>query len=97
MFSLRLPSRRAFSTTRASLAGSTGPTASRAIVYAAHGDPTEVLRGHTYELPALERREVRVRFELSAISAFLLVSSYRRPELMRFGECRPGGYRALLL
>lgn len=87
--------RRAFSSTPASLAGSTGPTTSRAIVYAAHGDPAEVLRGHAYELPALEKSQVRVRFELSAISAFLRARAGLGWELMRV-RCRSGGYRALL-
>lgn len=63
--------RRAFSTCSPSLAGQTGPQVSRAIVYASHGDPTQVLKGHTYTLPALEKGSVRLRYELSAISESL--------------------------
>ena len=59
---------RSFSTSPATLAGQTGPQVSRAIVYSSHGDPSEVLKGHTYELPALAKGEVRLRYELSAIS-----------------------------
>lgn len=59
---------RSISSTSAVHAGVTGTTPSRAIVYAAHGDPSEVLRGHTYELKALKKGEVRVKFELSAIN-----------------------------
>lgn len=68
---LRLPRhcRRSFATTSHLSAGCTGPVTSRAIVYAEHGDPQVVLRGHTYTLRALEKGEVRVRFELAAFSA----------------------------
>jgi hypothetical protein len=59
---------RLFTTSSRSLAGVTSPTESRAIVYAEHGNPAEVLKGHKYQLPALEKGQVRLRFELSAVN-----------------------------
>lgn len=50
------------------MADSTGAVDTRAIVFAQHGDPTQVLRGHKYQLPALKQGQVRVKFELSAIN-----------------------------
>jgi trans-2-enoyl-CoA reductase len=50
------------------MAGSTGVVESRAIVFAQHGDPTQVLKGHQYQLKPLKKGEVRVKFDLSAIN-----------------------------
>ncbi|KAM0756121.1 NAD(P)-binding protein [Meredithblackwellia eburnea MCA 4105] len=62
------PLRRHFSTSIQIHAGQTGPQSTRAVVFASHGDPTQVLRGHSYELPQLSKGQVRVKFELSAIN-----------------------------
>lgn len=59
---------RAFSTTISRQAGSTSSTTARAIVFLQHGDPTQVLKCHTYTLPELKKGEVRVEFELTAIN-----------------------------
>lgn len=63
---------RCLSTTASNLAGITGPAPTRAIVYTEHGQPTDVLKTHRYELKELEKGEVRVRFELSAVSELIL-------------------------
>lgn len=59
---------RSFTSCTRVMAGSTGAVDTRAIVFAQHGDPTQVLRGHKYQLPALKQGQVRVKFELSAIN-----------------------------
>ncbi|BGP16139.1 hypothetical protein JCM10213v2_004134 [Rhodosporidiobolus nylandii] len=62
------PARRCFSTYSAARAGFTGAINSRAVVFAEHGDPTQVLKAHRYRLPKLQKGEVRLRFELGAIN-----------------------------
>ncbi|GAA5851120.1 hypothetical protein JCM8547_004138 [Rhodosporidiobolus lusitaniae] len=59
---------RTFSTSARALAGSTGAVNSRAVVFASHGDPKEVLKAHRYRLPKLSKGEVRLRFELGAVN-----------------------------
>lgn len=65
--------RRGFATSCRALAGLTGPVESRAIVFAEHGDPTKVLKAHRYRLDKLEKGQVRLRFELGAISEPMLL------------------------
>ncbi|GAA6027202.1 hypothetical protein JCM8097_002480 [Rhodosporidiobolus ruineniae] len=59
---------RCFSTSARSFAGQTGASETRAVVYAAHGDPKTALKAHSYRLPKLNKGEVRLRFELGAIN-----------------------------
>lgn len=66
--------KRQLTTSARSMAGSTAKTTSRAIVYAEHGDPAQVLRAHSYQLPKLNKGEVRLKFELAAISKRFRVS-----------------------
>lgn len=73
---------RLFSSSSRSLAGSTSATESRAIVYAEHGNPAEVLKGHKYQLPALEKGQVRLRFELAAVNPADIVRCSSRGELV---------------
>jgi len=52
-----------------SLAGFTCSVESRAVVFAEHGDPAKVLKAHRYRLSKLTPGEVRLRYELGAVSA----------------------------
>ncbi|GAA5883567.1 hypothetical protein JCM16303_005491 [Sporobolomyces ruberrimus] len=65
---LRATSTRLFTSSSRALAGTTSAVDSRAIVFTEHGDPTKVLKAHTYRLPKLEKGQVRLRFELGAIN-----------------------------
>lgn len=59
---------RTFSTSISRKAGVTTATTARAIVFASHGNPTEVLKCHTFTLPAVKTGEARVEFQLTAIN-----------------------------
>lgn len=69
---LRPTSARLFASTSRTLAGTTSAVESRAIVFTEHGDPTKVLQSKRYTLPELEKGQVRLRFELGAISECIL-------------------------
>jgi len=73
---LRPTSARLFTSTTRSLAGTTSAVDARAIVFTEHGDPNQVLKAHRYRLPKLEKGQVRLRFELGAISKYLKLSTF---------------------
>lgn len=74
--------RRGFATSCRALAGLTGPVESRAVVFAEHGDPAKVLKAHRYRLDKLDKGQVRLRFELGAISELFSQAAN--------GQVRPG-------
>ena len=87
--------RRGFATSCRALAGLTGPVESRAVVFAEHGDPTKVLKAHRYRLDKLDKGQVRLRFELGAISELLpgCRNSESTLSLMPFTWNRPRRHR----